>query len=309
MSGFKLKTPVAFLIFNRPDTTNRVFERIAQAQPSKLLVVGDGPRPEKIGETEKVTATRAIIKRINWPCEVITNYSDINLGCKTRVSTGIDWVFEQVEEAIILEDDCLPHPDFFRFCEELLEYYRYDTRVSLISGTNYASDLNQSESYYFSRYPAIWGWATWKRVWLQYDVEMKSLHLLRKDEKFRHSFMTEHEHREWMDIFAATKSGKVNTWDAQLSYMALINHQLSIYPCGNLISNIGFRHDATHTTDTGSASANLNTTGIQFPLIHPQFILRNYDLEDRRKLIESPKKNKMRGFITRVVNFIFKILA
>jgi hypothetical protein len=136
MTKFQLKTPVALIIFKRPDTTERVFETIRQAKPPKLLVVADGPRTDQPGEAEKCAATRAIIDRVDWDCEVLKNYSDSNLGCGLRPATGISWVFEQVEEAIVLEDDCVPHPTFFRFCEELLEYYRHDERIMSISGIN-----------------------------------------------------------------------------------------------------------------------------------------------------------------------------
>lgn len=175
MSSWQLKTPIAFIIFNRPDTTARVFAEIAKAKPPKLLVVADGARSNRQGEAEKVAATRAIIEQVNWPCEVITNFSDKNLGCKNRVSTGIDWVFEQVPEAIILEDDCLPDPSFFRFCEEMLEKYRDDQRIGMISGDNLQFGRRRNnDSYYFSRYVHIWGWASWRDKWQSsYDVRMK----------------------------------------------------------------------------------------------------------------------------------------
>ena len=139
MSDWQLTTPVAFIIFKRPDTTRKVFEEIRRAKPPKLLVIADGPRPNIVGEAEKCAAARAIIDSVDWECEVLKNYSDENLGCKQRVSSGLDWVFDNVEEAIILEDDCLPHPTFFRFCEELLEKYRDDERVMKIDGTNILS--------------------------------------------------------------------------------------------------------------------------------------------------------------------------
>jgi hypothetical protein len=145
-------TPIAFLIFNRPDTTKKVFDLICEAKPPKLLVIADGPRQDQVGEVEKCIATRTIIDRVDWDCEVITNYSDVNLGCKVRVSSGIDWVFQQVDEAIILEDDCLPDPSFFRYCDELLERYRDDTRIMFISGDNFQfGRKSTTDSYYFSR--------------------------------------------------------------------------------------------------------------------------------------------------------------
>ena len=135
-----MKTAIAFMVFNRPDTTKKVFETIREAKPPKLLVIADGPRAGRPGETEKCAATRAIIDSVDWECEVLTNYSDVNLGCKRRVSSGLDWVFNTVEESIILEDDCLPHSTFFQFCEELLEKYRYDSRIMQICGSNLIKD-------------------------------------------------------------------------------------------------------------------------------------------------------------------------
>lgn len=175
MTDFKLTTPVAFIIFNRPDTTERVFAEIAKAKPQKLLVVGDGARANRNVEVAKVAACRAIIERVDWPCEVLTNFSEINLGCKVRVSSGLDWVFEQVEEAIILEDDCLPDPTFFRFCQEMLARYRDDQRIGMISGDNLQFGRRQNdESYYFTKYVHIWGWATWRDRWRDsYDVNLK----------------------------------------------------------------------------------------------------------------------------------------
>src|SRR6185369_14461868 len=170
MADWALTTPVAFIIFNRPDTTEKVFAEIARARPPKLLVIADGPRAGRAGEADRCAATRAIIDRVDWDCKVLTNYSDVNLGCKNRVASGIDWVFEQVPEAIILEDDCLPDPTFFRFCEELLIRYREDERISQICGANFQFGRKRSnDSYYFSRYNHIWGWASWRRAWQHYD--------------------------------------------------------------------------------------------------------------------------------------------
>ncbi|MEW6491011.1 MAG: glycosyltransferase family 2 protein, partial [Cyanobacteriota bacterium] len=164
-----MKTPVVFIIFNRPDTTQKVFEAIRQAHPPLLFVIADGPRPNKPGEDQKCAATRAIIDQVDWDCEVLTNYSEINLGCERRVSSGLNWVFDTVEEAIILEDDCLPHPTFFSFCEELLDYYRNDQRVMVITGQNVQFGRKRTDyTYYFSRYNHCWGWASWRRAWRSY---------------------------------------------------------------------------------------------------------------------------------------------
>ncbi len=163
-----LETPVAFIIFKRHDLTERVFQAIREAKPKKLLVIADGPRfPEEAAKCQK---TRDIIQQVDWDCEVLKNYSEVNLGCRQRISSGLDWVFSQVEEAIILEDDCVPAPSFFSFCQTLLDYYRDDNRIMVISGDNFQDGQSRTDySYYFSRYNHCWGWATWHRAWQYWD--------------------------------------------------------------------------------------------------------------------------------------------
>jgi hypothetical protein len=276
MTDFALKTPVAFIIFNRPDTTERVFAEIAKARPQKLLVISDGARANRPGEAERVAAVRSIIKRVNWPCEVLCNFSDINLGCKLRVSSGLDWVFEQVSEAIILEDDCLPDPSFFRFCEELLEKYREDKRVGMISGDNFQfGRLYNEDSYYFSRYIHIWGWATWKDRWVNdYDVDMADWPLVRDTGVLTKILENKREATFWKSIFNKVYLGKIDTWDYQWAYTNWTRNRYGILPAVNLISNIGFGADATHTQRT-SHLANLPTKSISFPLSHPKNIIKN----------------------------------
>lgn len=280
MSEFQLKSPVAFIIFNRPDTTARVFAEIAKAKPPKLLVVSDGARANRAGEADKVAATRAIIDRVDWDCEVLTNFSESNLGCKRRVSSGIDWVFEQVEEAIILEDDCLPHPTFFRFCEELLERYRCDQRISQINGINFQFGyLINVDSYYYSNFSHIWGWASWRDRWQKdYDVEMKSWPRIRDERRMADWFSSKAEEKYWHNIFEQVYQGKVDTWDHQWYFACRLNGRLSVLPNFNLISNIGFGQDATHTTGD-SVLSNMTVEKMQFPLIHPDglFVCRTLD--------------------------------
>jgi hypothetical protein len=273
MTDFQLKTPVALIIFNRPDTTERVFTEIARARPPVLLVIGDGARVNREGEAAKVEATRAIIKRIDWPCKLITNFSEINLGCKLRVSSGLDWVFEQVPEAIILEDDCLPHPTFFRYCEDLLEHYRNDQRISQINGVNLQTNYNkEKESYYYSRNNHIWGWATWSDRWInQYDVEMKIWPEIKEKKVIKDWFSNSSEQNFWTNIFDKTYQGKIDTWDYQWVFASWVQGRLAIMPCQDLIRNIGFGVDATHTTEIGPLS-NLQVVEMKFPLIHPKWI-------------------------------------
>jgi hypothetical protein len=276
MSDFKLTTPVAFIIFNRPDTTERIFAEIAKAKPTKLLVVADGARGNKVGEAEKVAATRAIIERVDWDCEVLTNFSDVNLGCKRRVSSGIDWVFSQVEEAIILEDDCLPDLTFFRFCQEMLERYKHDQRIGMISGDNFQfGSRRNNDSYYFSKYVHIWGWATWRDRWQSsYDVNLNKWPLIRDECWLLDILGNTKEAKSWSNIFERMYQAKIDTWDYQWVFANWIDGRVNVMPNVNLISNIGFGVDATHTV-RDSHLANLSVDKMLFPIVHPLGIFRN----------------------------------
>ena len=275
MSDFQLKTPVAFIIFNRPDTTIRVFAEIAKARPPKLLVIADGPRVDRPDDAEKCAAARAIIDNVDWDCEVLTNYSDLNLGCKRRVSSGIDWVFDIVDEAIILEDDCLPHPTFFRFCEEMLEKYRDDERIAMISGDNFQFGRKRTEySYYFSRYTHIWGWASWRRAWENYDVDMKQWPEIR-DVGWLEDFLgSKVSYLYWKYIFENVYNGKIDTWDYQWVFACWAQSVMAIMPSVNLISNIGFGLEAVHTTEKNKFSE-MKTEPMIFPVSHPPYMLRD----------------------------------
>jgi len=273
---FQLTTPVAFIIFNRRDTTERVFAEIAKARPPKLLVVGDGPRANRSGEADKVAATRAIIKRVDWDCEVLTNFSEVNLGCKRRVSSGIDWVFEQVEKAIFLEDDCLPDPTFFRFCQEMLERYRHDQRIGMISGDNFQLGRRRNDdSYYFSKYVHVWGWSTWRDRWVgSYDVTMAKWPRIRDEGWLADMVGDTREAAYWQKIFERVHNGEIDTWDYQWVFANWVEGRMSILPAVNMISNVGFNGNATHTTGDNDL-ANLARNPIGFPLRHPLGVFRD----------------------------------
>jgi 2-polyprenyl-3-methyl-5-hydroxy-6-metoxy-1,4-benzoquinol methylase len=279
MDSFQIKTPVCFFVFNRPDTTSRVFEEIRHARPPQLLVVADGPRVDRPGEAEKCDAVRAIVEQIDWPCEVLKNYSDTNLGCKRRVSSGLDWVFSQVDEAIILEDDCLPHSSFFTFCDNLLERYRDDTRIMMIAGSNFlAKEIHSETSYFFSRYFPIWGWATWRRAWAKYDISMKDWPSLRRDQQISAMYIQESMRTHMANAFDLTYQGSIETWDYQWFYSCLFNNGLAIMPKVNLISNIGIvgTHSETYGMNHLLPITYLETERIIHPeLVHPNFVYDN----------------------------------
>lgn len=270
---YRCETPVAFVIFNRPSTTRRVFEEIAKAQPRKLLVVADGPRENRAGESVLCADTRSIIEKVDWDCEVLTNYSDKNLGCKRRVSSGISWVFEEVEEAIILEDDCVPHPSFFQYCEKLLDIYRDDERVMSISGDNFQFGRKRDNySIYFSRYMHVWGWASWRRAWKHYDVDLKIWPEIKQYGRLHDLFRSAAEINYWSRILDSVKAGKIDTWDYQWTFAHWVNGGLCVLPNVNLISNIGFGGDATHTNKS-SRFADMPTEAMEFPLRLPSYVL------------------------------------
>lgn len=297
---YKVSTPVVLLIFNRPDTTAKVFNEIRRVKPSKLLVVADGHRPDCPGDEEKCAASRAIIDQVDWPCEVSKNYSDTNLGCKKRVSSGLDWAFSNVEEAIVLEDDCIPQPTFFRFCDELLEKYRYDNRIMMISGFNgQIRSNNDTHSYFFSKYPHIWGWASWRRAWQYYDVNMTGCPALLESEAYKNLCESKDEDLFWRKYFAQVYEGEIDTWDAQVTFMLFSQNGLAVVPSKNLIRNIGFRDDATHTKAISKLS-HVEIRDMEFPLNHPEYIVRDKRADAMRRLYEyssydfkSSLKNKM----------------
>lgn len=269
-----MDTPVAFFIYNRPRVTARVFEAIRQAQPPTLLLVADGPRTDHPDETTRCAETRAVVEQIDWACDVRRNYADCNLGCKQRVASGLDWVFEQVEEAIILEDDCLPHPSFFPYCKALLGQYRNDMRVMHINGNNYGIDQRSIHPYAYSfcQFPQVWGWATWRRAWRYFDVSMTTWPTFRDsgfiDKLPLNTTLSKRQRQRWENAYRS----RIDTWDFQWHFAVMSQHGLAVTPRHNLISNIGFTPDATHTQDPQSTRANLPTHPMALPLQHPPFV-------------------------------------
>ena len=264
-----LSTPVALFLFNRPEETQRVFTTIAAAKPRHLLLVADGPRNTE--EAALCEQTRAVVQRVDWECKVETLFSDVNLGCGLRVSSGLDWVFERVPEAIILEDDCLPAPSFFPFCEELLEKYRDDERIMMIGGTNLLGDLPVEESYVYSRSFNIWGWATWRRAWAHYDFTLQQWPFLQASRQLENLYVHRDTRHVFSTFFDAVYRGQLDLWDVQWIYACLFNNGLSIVPRTNLISNVGIagyhtkQQDRTHLLPLGQLSWPLQAPAMVYP--------------------------------------------
>jgi len=269
-----MKPAVAFIVFNRPDVTARVFERIREARPERLFIIADGARVDRPDDVEKCAAVRALTDRIDWPCRVQRNYSEGNLGCRRRVASGLDWVFREVEEAIILEDDCLPDLSFFSFCAELLERHRNDSRVMCISGTNMQSGMVRTPySYYYSVFPSIWGWATWRRAWEKYDVDMGLWPEAERAGTLQDALPHEACARKWTRRVQRVYDGKVDTWDCQWGFTCLKEGGLTCVPEVNLIDNIGFGSDATHTH--GQLPECIVPAGQMGDIVHNPFVLAN----------------------------------
>lgn len=279
----RLETPVALIHFRRPAETARVFERIREARPRRLFLISDAPREGDTEEARAVEATRAVAAEVDWPCEVTREYAARNMGVKARVSSGITRVFDEVDEAILLEDDCLPHPSFFPYCEELLERYRSDERVVHVSGSLLMADLSRNRaSYHFSRYPHIWGWATWRRGWRHFDVELGEWHALgrqQRERRLRELFADDAERRYWRYVW--DNSHEIDNWDAQWSYACLSRRGLSIVPNRNLISNIGFGDTASSATADPHGIAARPLEGIGRELVHPPEVAPDAKADDR----------------------------
>lgn len=301
-----METPIIFIIFKRPETTQKVFEAIRQARPKKLFVIADGPRVDRLGEAEKCSKTRMILDQVDWDCEVIKDFSQENLGCEARVISGLDWVFSLVEQAIVLEDDCLPHPTFFQFCDELLNKYKDDERIMTICGTNVLGQWKPHlQSYHLSLYGKGWGWASWRRAWKHFDVSMKNWPHPEMKQRIKDILCDEEQYRVRCRRFDDAYIGKPNVgWDAQWLFARLSQSGMSIVPSQNLVSNIGFGEDATHTKVI-SSDLLIPTYSISFPLKEPVGL--TVDREYDQRLYQNTMKgwsllrrvnNKIKSFIS-----------
>ncbi len=275
-------TPVVMLVFNRPGLTKLALEQIRLARPPVLLVVADGPRPGHPTDAEKCAEVRSLIESgVDWGPKLLTHYAETNLGLRRRVSSGLDWVFEQVDRAIILEDDCVPHPTFFPFCGELLEHYQHDTRVGVVAGDNFQPQPFACEaSYYFSRYPHCWGWATWRRAWKNFDEPMTQWPALKAARLLEGLFPDPLQAGYWENIFDRVHQRQINSWAFVWVFCCWSQHLLAILPKINLVKNVGTGNEATNTKDEIARMHNLAAGGAAFPLLHPPVMVRDWRADD-----------------------------
>jgi len=244
----QMNTAVLFLVFKRPAITVRTFEAIRAAAPTRLYIASDGPRVGSDSEVLAVQQVRSIVSNVDWDCTVKHLFRDQNLGCKLAITTAIDWFFANEQEGIILEDDCLPHADFFPFCESLLKRYRSNESVWMITGNNFQNGIKRGvNSFYFSKYPHTWGWATWRRCWKHFDAEIKFWPEWKKSRDFREKVPLKKERLYWAHMFDKVHSGTRNIWDFQWVATVWRAGGLTATPQVNLVTNIGVGEDATHT--------------------------------------------------------------
>ncbi len=289
-------TPVLLVVFNRPDTTARVFETIRQAKPQRLYVAADGPRPGRPEEAEKCRRVREIATQVDWACELKTLFAEENRGCGLGPITAFNWFFDQEPEGIVLEDDCLPDLSFFAYCQELLERYRHDTRIMHITGTNLLNgwQRNPAYSYYFSIHPHEWGWASWRRAWKLYDFSIQQFPEIAGQDYLKelYSGKLEYQYRlsKWKQTYG---QGPVSWWDYQWVFALHTHHGLAIVPNRNLVQNIGFGAEATHTVSAHDPRGRNPAKAIELPLQHPPFVIRDH-VSDKRYFSQMLKRLLLR---------------
>ncbi len=296
-----VRTPVVLLCFNRPEETARALRAIRAARPAKMYVIADGPRTAIAGEAERCAEVRRLATTPDWPCEVLTDFATENMGCRRRVSSGLTWAFAQSEELIILEDDCVAHLDFFRFCDELLMRYRDDARVFAISGDNFQKGPPRTaNSYYFSQIFHCWGWASWRRSWNSVDLEMTDWPAVRDGGWLHDSLADRGLVNYFSRAFEETFRGLNSSWAYRASFSSLSQGRVNILPHCNLVNNIGFGPDATHTQNADHVAR--ETAGLGFPLVHPSYVIADRDAD--RKTFSGPS----RSFGTRVAGRLRRLL-
>lgn len=301
-----LNTPVLLLIFNRPDTTQLVFNEIRKAKPKQLFIAADGPRKDHLEDAILCQKTRAIIDQVDWDCKVTTLFRNENLGCKIGVSSAIDWFFSQVDAGIIVEDDRVPNQSFFWFCQELLQYYRNDTRILMISGTNYFfNTIEMDETYYFSRTYGIGAWATWRRAWTLYDINMSGWSRFNSEKYLEEIYNDKKIVRYFQVPLQMTYLNLINTWDYQWVYTCIRNNGLAICPKYNLISDIGTL--GVHMQN-GSRFHFMPVKELDVEkIIHPNFVIPNFNLDKKCFKIllrDHSLPNKILGKFNRIINFL-----
>ena len=273
------KTPVVFICYNRPLVTKKTFGQIRKLKPKKLFLIMDGPKIKNNSDLINCKKVQKIISKINWDCEVYKNFSKINVGLKTRIVSGLNWVFSKVDKAIILEDDCYAEQDFFYFCENLLNYYKRNKKISIVTGNNFEENTINLSSYYFSKYSHIWGWATWKRTWKLYRDNNEEISKFINSEAFRKFCPIQDEQKYWIKMLKQIKKGQLQSW----AYYFLLNiwkyKGLTVTPNYNLVENLGVNNELSTNKIDNNLRIPLTKSKLKKPLIHPKNIFINSDID------------------------------
>jgi len=268
---------VLFLTYKRYNTAKQVFESIRKAKPPRLYFASNAPNPNITPELAEVQKVRDLLATVDWDCEVTTLFRSDHLSVKESISSAISWFFEHEEQGIILEDDCLPHQDFFTFCDALLKRYKNEVKVWVITGDNYQNNQIRGEaSYYFSRYNHVWGWASWRRAWENYSVDMNFWNEWKYSDSFKNYFNDPIEEKFWRRKFDDVLSGKIVTWDYQWTFCVFKNNGLTATPNKNLVTNIGFGPEATNTTSEMQIDTTTKALG---KITYTDKIIRNVEAD------------------------------
>lgn len=297
-------TPILMILFNRPDATAQVFEQIRRQKPQKLFIAADGPRDGNARDIENCRMARNAVVNIDWDCEVSLLYHDNNLGCGRAPAAAMSWFFSKVNEGIILEDDCLPNDSFFYYCEALLSRYRDEQQVMMICGTSYQPQALNADTYYFSRYPHAWGWATWKRAWANYKFELSSEVEAERLAVLNNVFTTRREVKLWKNNLKMIDNG-LDAWDYQWMYWMWKHNGVCIIPWKNMIANIGFGENATHTTDQLSGQSKMERYEIT-ELRHPATIAVN-EQADRFERYHILLEPSLKFYINRLLHIVKRV--
>lgn len=298
----QFQTPVLLIVFNRPEVTKKSFDQIKKIKPQNLFIAADGPRKGNTKDKVRCKEVRKIFDKIDWPCNIKKLYHEKNQGCRIAESSAVTWLFQNVEEGIILEDDSYPNQSFFKFAEEMLKKYKHDDRIMHISGNNFQRGAKRDKySYYFSRYPFIWGWATWKRAWNKYDIKTKIYPEIKQKGYMKDLWENKFERNIMKKNLNAVHYKNFDTWDYQWEFTLAVNNGLSIVPNENLVTNIGMVPDSTHMTILDKERS-LPTKELEFPLRHPPFVIR--DKKSDSEYFRWVFFQKIRNFILRKTKLI-----
>ncbi|MFL2843004.1 MAG: nucleotide-diphospho-sugar transferase [Coraliomargaritaceae bacterium] len=299
--------PILFLIFNRPEVTFKVFKAISAFKPKQLFIAADGPRLNVPSDHFNCEKTRQVIDLIDWECDLKVLFRDENLGCANAVKDSITWFFNQVDRGIIFEDDCLPSPLFYEFCSELLERYKDNDRIMHIGGNNFQVASNSMNTqYYYSQIPHIWGWATWRRAWTKYNHDFIGLkQFLQTNLELKISSDLD-VRNYWTDCFYYAFNGKVNSWAYRWCFSILSNQGICITPNENLVENIGFGEDSTHTKEGYCPKLTQMNRSVFKSLTHPSlFEIDRHKDEFTYEALYNVKKN---SYLYKKRSYLFALI-